>query len=355
MKKILFALCLILVLSTLFSPLACADSGAFGLSADAYVYCLENGMPKYWLDFSGAISDAPVLHAYFRSGDPSFYESVFILDTATAECSGNSLVIRRVTDLRGYDCSGWFRSLTLRFEWDHVTMLVDRDERTLAGGEEDNILSGSYPMFPMGVDCVYEYRLLSGALKYWLETEQNDILLHAMFVSGDPIPYEEVFTLDTRTAERPDAYSIAIRNVYHSTGADVSYWFRSLTLSEVQGAILMNVKRDESTLAGGAGDNILTGVYLFEPTTYLCPAHKGPFTAAELGRWAQIYCLRNEGYFPPEADVERNADGSFTIHLYEIVSVDGFESHTATAAWYTVDAYGCGTDDIFGTEVRLFR
>ena len=209
-------------------------------------------------------------------------------------------------------------------------------------------------MSPVGAGLVYEYRRSGGFLKYWLEPEDNDILLHAMFQSDEPEYYEEVFTLDTDSAEWLDDYALEIKKVYHSTGADVSSWFKSLTLSEVQGAIMMNVKRDESTLAGGAEDNILSDVYLFEPRTYLLPLFEGPYTADELGVWAQIFYFRHNGYFPPEADVEENEDGTFTIHLYEIVSSDGAE-HTATAAWYTVDAYGFGEDYIFGDEICLFR
>ena len=95
-------------------------------------------------------------------------------------------------------------------------------------------------------------------------------------------------------------------------------------------------------------------MYLFEPRTYLLPADNGPYTEKELGRWAQIYYFEHNGFFPPKADVERNADGSFTVHLYEVVKQDGV-SHTATSAWYTVDAYGSGTDDITGRSVELCR
>ena len=40
------------------------------------------------------------------------------------------------------------------------------------------------------------------------------------------------------------------------------------------------------------------------------------------------------------------------IHQYEMVDSDGFV-HTATSAWYTVDARGMGTDDIFMEEIDL--
>ena len=322
--------------------------------ASAYLYCEDNGMPKYWLDLSGAMTDALALHCYFRSGDPTFYESVFFLDLATADIEGECIDVHTVTDSRGFDHSNWFKTLQLRIEGDKFRMTVERDEKTLAGGSEDNILTGTYLFEPARAGLVYEYRRDNGMLKYWLDSNGEDVLLHAMFISGEPEYYEEVFTLDTETAQADGPYTVSYAKVLHQTGADVSNWFKSLTLSEVQGAILMNVRRDESTLAGGEGDNILTGVYLFEPHTYLLPAGEGPFTEDELGRWAQIYYFRQNGFFPPEVEVKENADGSLSIHLFEIAELDG-TAHTATSAWYTVDRFGVGTNDITGKAVSLCR
>ena len=319
----------------------------------AYLYCLNNGTPKYWIDLTGEMANTIVLHCFFRSGDPSFYESVYYLDLDSADVGSGRVEVYQVSDERGYDVSDWFKSLTLVFKGKQLTMTVKRDEKTLAGGAEDNILSGSYKMSPVGAGVSYQYRQEDGMLKYWLDLTGEDILLHAMFRSGEPEFYEEVFTLDVESAEEGE-YSLDIKKVYNEAGIEVSRWFKSLTLTAVQGAVMMNVERDEKTLAGGEEDNILTGVYLFEPRTYLLPADNGPYTEKELGQWAQIYYFEHNGFFPPKADVERNADGSFTVHLYEVVKQDGV-SHTATSAWYTVDAYGSGTDDITGRPVELCR
>ena len=145
-----------------------------------------------------------------------------------------------------------------------------------------------------------------------------------------------------------------VRKVFTSDGVNVSRWFKALTLTEVQGALLMNVTRDERTLAGGADDNILTGVYMLEPRTYLIPGEGGPYSADELAAWAQIYYFRHNGFYPPAAEAEKNADGTVTIHLFEIMELDGV-SHTATSAWYTVDAYGQGFDAITEESVNLFE
>ena len=221
-------------------------------SADAYLYTLENGMPKYWLDFSGVMSDNPVLHCFFRSGDPTFYESCYILDLSTAEFGGGAIRIHQISDEYGFDHSDWFRNFEIRFSGDEVIMVVDRDVRTLAGGGEDNVLTGTYVMRPVGVGVTYELK-------------DRELLL---------------------------------------------------------------------------------------PCTYLRPEHDGPYTAEELGTWAQIDYFERFGFFPPIADVEKNPDGTFSVHLYEIVNL-GEISHTATSAWYTIDAFGVGSNDITGESVDL--
>ena len=167
-----------------------------------------------------------------------------------------------------------------------------------------------------------------------------------------PEYHEEVFTVDPKTAKLDGDYTIRVGKLFNEKGLDVSGWFKSLTLTEVQGGVNMVVDRDERTLAGGPEDNILSGTYFFEPHSYLAPAHDGPFTPKELCRWAQIRYFAKTGFFPPEADFEKNDNGSYTIHLYEVVDTGGI-THTATSAWYTVDEYGVGVDYIFGGEIRL--
>lgn len=317
-------------------------------NADAlmYLYCLDNGMPKYWLDLTGIMSHNPVLHCYFRSGDPTFYESWFILDLETAAIEQDRVTFHNVYDSHGFDMSNWFRMLTIRQEGDNLVMSVSRDERTLAGGGEDNILTGEYVMKPMGADVSYEYRDNAAQVTYRLDLDTQDILLYRIPSSG----VQEVYTLDMKTAEYEDDYLLNIHRVYDEAGLDVSDSFRSLMLSDVEGAILMVAESNPRS-----GRVIMpSNVYLFEPATTFVPLKSGPFTADELGVMAQQYYMKNHGFFPPKADVEQNKDGSFTVHLYEVVDLDGVK-HTATSAWYTVDAYGVGADDIYETPVILTR
>ena len=79
------------------------------------------------------------------------------------------------------------------------------------------------------------------------------------------------------------------------------------------------------------------------------------FNTDELARAAAEYYKRQTGFRPPEAEVFANADGTFTIHLYEILDDGNGLSHTATSAWYTVDEFGVGYDDIFDTPVDFSK
>ena len=317
-----------------------------------YLYCEDNGMPKYWLDLTGTIIDQPVLHCYFISSDPTYYESYFILDYYTADVSRDFIEFKNVYDSHGFDVSDWFEVLTLETSGEDLILDVVRNEKTLAGGTGDNILTGSYEMEPADVGVVYEYYNDDGMLKYWMVGLEEAIELHCMFRSGEPEYHEEVFYLDLLSAEADGDYAVKFNKVTDSVGHDVSNWFKSLTLTQVQTSYMLNVKRDEKTLAGGGDDNILTGVYTFDAHTHFRPVDAGPFNVRQLSQLAQQYYFKNHLFFPPEVEVTRNKDGSFTLHLYEVVSLDGVE-YTATSAWYTVDRYGVGTDDISGEHIDL--
>ncbi len=310
-----------------------------------YLYCLDSGMPKYWLDLSGLMSRDPVLHCYLRSGDPTFYETWYVLDIDSAAADGDELRFRSICDAYGFDVSGWFQSLTVREDGDGLVLSVVRDESTLAGGAEDNILTGEYVMKPTGTRVVYEYRGSDRQLLYRLEQEDGCFRLHRFSPAGE----DGVYILELADAEYESEYVLKLRTVIEeATGTDVSDHFRSLKLSSVEGAVLLT----SDSRARGSDAVVPSGTYLFEPRTSFAPLSEGPFTAEELGVMAQQYYMKSSGFFPPEAEVEANSDGSFTIHLYEVVELDGI-SHTATSAWYTVDAYGAGSDVIYETPVDL--
>ena len=60
------------------------------------------------------------------------------------------------------------------------------------------------------------------------------------------------------------------------------------------------------------------------------------YTTDELGRLAQSYYKRHNGYCPPEVAVTDNGNYTFTIQLYETKDNGDGTYHTATSAWNTV-------------------
>lgn len=78
------------------------------------------------------------------------------------------------------------------------------------------------------------------------------------------------------------------------------------------------------------------------------------YESGELIAMARAYYEAQSGFFAPEAECTKNEDGTYTIHLYEIVkNEEGDSWHTATSCWYTVDASGRGRDDITEAEIVL--
>lgn len=167
----------------------------------AYVYREWDGKPKYWLDISSASLGDLELHCNFRDEGNVFYETVYLLGMDTVQIEGNTMRFSEVHDRWGNDYTPMFPEITVRIEADGAVMTVVRDESTLAGGGENNLYSGDYEMTPLRLGRAYEYYQDDGMLKYWIDSDGQDYLLHAMFRSGDPSWYEEVFTLDAASAE----------------------------------------------------------------------------------------------------------------------------------------------------------
>lgn len=97
-------------------------------------------------------------------------------------------------------------------------------------------------------------------------------------------------------------------------GNDITDRFVSLDfLFSSEDVVLMQVRRDEQTLAGGEEDNLLTGEYILKPREEQTPE--------QLCVLAQEYYKRNYDFYPPEAAFTDNGDGTYTIRLYENVDL----------------------------------
>ena len=108
-------------------------------------YYLDNGQLKYWIEFT----DQFLLHCMFRSGEPTYYEEVYTLYPDWDAPTAQELTIRTVMDGYGNDISDYFESLRFLFSSENTAIMeVRRDDKPLAGGADDNLLSGEYVMKP---------------------------------------------------------------------------------------------------------------------------------------------------------------------------------------------------------------
>ena len=303
-----------------------------------YLYCDENGMPRYWLDMTGTIAEQPILHCYFRDGEETFHEAYYILNIDTADFEDNDTSIRfyDITDENGNDVSNMFRSLVLSEEDGHVLMYVRRDRSTLAGGVDSSIQSGEYELYPIGYYVLFRSFERNGDVDFWfsMTEDENNIILHKVTKSG-----EELYKLVMGTSEWINDYMIAVREVQDITGKNIIDDIGDVTLANMGGEVDMTVRTIKKT----PGKFIQKGTYTFTPVISFTANSVGPYTESDLGTLAQWHYLKENGRFVAEVYVDNLSRGK-----YEIVLQDGRKE----LAVYTVDAYGIGTD-IDGNEVDL--
>ena len=209
----------------------------------------------------------------------------------------------------------------------------------------------------------YAYYQANGDLKYSLETKDG-LKMHCFFQEDSPEYVEEVYTIDLTTADKQDNI-LTVHNVTDGDGNDISSQFKSLTYTFEKDQVTMKVQRDESTLAGGESGSVMTGDYVFKEASAKSGASASSGSASsaagssyntdELARAAQDYYRAQNGYCPPEYNVTTNANGTYTIQLYEVVKNGDGTSHTATSAWFTVNDHGVGTNDTTGESVNLLQ
>ena len=320
MKKI----CALLLALSLLIALAAPVYAGTPISG-AYVY-EEGGMPKYWLDFTGSVADNVVLHCFFQTD--SWYETYYVLDfkSSVPGSHQDTYRIETVWDAKGNDVSNWFKTVSLTIQEDCVRLYIERDDKTLAGGPSSTILTGLYEMTPTVAGVVYE-AYSDSKLQTWVLLNKDYAELH--FADGTEWHLQ---------AESIDDHTKKAVKIISSDNTDIA--FEAAEISYEQGLILLTLK--------GTGE--YSGVYTLEPRAFL---QRDTESEAELKRMAQMHYKRISGFYPPEADVEDNGDGTYTVHLYEIVSNGDGTYHTATSAWYTVNASGVGVHDLFGYAVNL--
>ena len=346
MKKKIIAVCLLLALFVFSAPGVHAlreVEDVWSETADAYVFRLEDGMPKYWLDLTGMMEDDIVLHSWTLSEEKTWTEQVYVLSLDSADVGERTIDIYRIDGPDGEDLSDSFLRLTILLDDDGAMMIVRRVEEEL-DGEEADLPTGIYEMERSAAALVYQCRDDEGALQYWLNQNGDDLELHGLFPAEDGDPVEEVFLLDTDTAEYSD-HMVRFTAISTADGEDISECYRSLQLYEMRNGIRMSV-RQNSGKEDGEVPLIPSGSYTFEPYTYLIPEGEGPFGKEDLGRMAQQYYFLRSGVWPQHAEVEKKFSGGWMVHLYNSTEGKyGAERITTLASW-TVDDYGIGVDEI---------
>ena len=199
-----------------------------------------------------------------------------------------------------------------------------------------------------------------GRKKYVLEA-QNGVRLHCYFRT-DPGEYEEtVYDLELTGGRASSADAV---RVAQEQAGDQTPSFKKFSFAFYPDKVIMTVERNTDMMAGGDSDNLQTGTYTLLaadaiPWTTAAESEKKenpippPYQGIELAAMARAYYFKEYNFLAPATEYIENGDGTTAIHLFEIAEDSDGVSHTGTSAWYTVDAYGNGQDDVDGNAVEL--
>lgn len=111
---------------------------------NGYTYKDNNGNIRYKLETYGDLKLGFTLHCWFRDGDPKWHEEMITLTDLTE--GAQQVKVGMVLDNRNNDMTQQFESFVLNFGEDSVIMEVKRNEKTLAGGSESSIQTGTYTL-----------------------------------------------------------------------------------------------------------------------------------------------------------------------------------------------------------------
>lgn len=103
------------------------------------------------------------------------------------------------------------------------------------------------------------YYLDDGQKKYYLDTKDG-FKLHCFFQEGSPDYVEDIYTINLDTAAYPQNRLIVF-DVTDGRGNDISFQFKSFIFTFEGDHVVMDVERDETTLAGGPTGSIMSGSY----------------------------------------------------------------------------------------------
>ena len=104
---------------------------------NGFAYTEENGQKKYILETRNDIR----LHCFFQSGSEEYEEVIYDLELSEEE--GASEKVTRVMQEQGEDLTPSFTKFDFVFYPEKVVMTVERNTDLMAGGDSDNIQTGT--------------------------------------------------------------------------------------------------------------------------------------------------------------------------------------------------------------------
>lgn len=208
----------------------------------------------------------------------------------------------------------------------------------------------------------YAYSSPDTKTKYTLHTKDG-FTLHCSFFSGEEEQIYSLQVVDARSLSNNKSLdtNIKVMKVTDTNGTEITDSFKKFMFTFQPEQVLMQVERDEDTLAGSASNNLVSGEYVLskeivnsseEPQITDTFTFK-PYQIRELIAVSRWYYKQNNAYVPTEAEWKDNEDGTFTIQLYDNIQDDESTVHTATSAIYTVDRYGKGKEEVMFEEVEF--
>lgn len=145
---------------------------------------------------------------------------------------------------------------SLRNQLGFDSYLYDNEYLSTASAEEYSEPAASVDLASYDGYAYYE----NDHIKYRLDTADGNLSLTMWAMSGEPVYYERVFYADLSSADIT-GNTYTVYNWTCGDGAPTDY-IQSIRFT-FNDTVTMEVQSDEMLMAGGAGDNILTGTYTF--------------------------------------------------------------------------------------------
>ena len=139
-----------------------------------------------------------------------------------------------------------------------TTRTPEEAAQTTASSPDNAVTSSMYAAYDGYVNLTED-----GRVRFQLET-RDGFKIRCFFLRDAEDIAEEVYTVSLNRAVATEG-AMMVRSIKDGNGREMGGKFEQRLFSFSDGEVIMKVRRDEKTLAGGEGDNITTGSYVFKP------------------------------------------------------------------------------------------